>query len=220
MSSTSIVNSSSLISSLLLALAPLCTHLSSHTTCLSHLFPSWVFDLLSHLRRLRSINQPSINQGNRSCSSNAADPSQLSLHFIPLFFSSSSLRYPSSEHRLSAPISLSTCYPAMTTAKYLRGQPPSPPQSPHSDSLSNSIAMSHSYEHPDSTVKMAYDSDTQPLVSLHQCLFATLGTFTDHSQKKKKKKQAYTSAPSFYVPNSDYSRMLPMQYPVSLFLQF
>lgn len=107
----------------------------------------------------------------------------------------------------------------MMTAKFLRGQPPSPPQSPHSDSASNSIAMSHSYEHPDGMVKMAYDSDPQPLVSLHHCFFATLGPFTDHS-KKKKKKQAYTSAPSFYVPNSDYSRMLPMQYPVSFFLQF
>jgi len=73
----------------------------------------------------------------------------------------------------------------MTTAKYLRGQPPSPPQSPpHSETLSNSIVMSHFYEHPDSMVKMAYDSDPQPLVSLHHCLFATLGTFTDHRKKK------------------------------------
>lgn len=150
-----------------------------------------MFDLLSHSRRLRSINQPTINQGNRSCSSNAADPSQLSLHFIPLFFFifSSSLPYPSSLSIVSThplllllAIAPSTCYPAMTTANFLRGQPPSPPQSPHSDSVSNSIAMSHSYEHPDGMVKMAYDSDPQPLVSLHHCLFATLGTFTDHSK--------------------------------------
>lgn len=71
----------------------------------------------------------------------------------------------------------------------------------------------NTYEHPDGMIKMAYDSDPQPLVSLH-CGLATLNTFTDTNSEKKK---AYTSAPSFYVPNSDYSRMLPMQYPVSSF---
>lgn len=87
----------------------------------------------------------------------------------------------------------------MMTAKFLRGQPPSPPQSPHSDSASNSIAMSHSYEHPDGMVKMTYDSDPQPLVSLHHCFFATLGTFTDHSKKKKKKTGIHLS-PLFLRP--------------------
>ena len=66
---------------------------------------------------------------------------------------------------------------AMTTVKLLRGQPPSPPQSPNGAStpdsqLESCMAFNPAYAHPESmgmnghsTMKLAYDSDPQPLVS-------------------------------------------------------
>lgn len=66
----------------------------------------------------------------------------------------------------------------MTAVKLLRGQPPSPPQSPNGGSTPDSrlepcMAFNPANTHPESmgvnghsTMKLAYDSDPQPLVSL------------------------------------------------------
>lgn len=66
----------------------------------------------------------------------------------------------------------------MTTVKLLRGQQPSPPQSPNGASTPESrlepcMAFNPAYTHPESmgmnghsAMKLAYDSDPQPLVSL------------------------------------------------------